>query len=141
MYDNLFTKLKVGGVELANRVCFLAHRTNFARRGRLNERHMAYYRRRAQGGCGLIIVGELAIHAADRPWETMIEAFQPAIVDDYRRLTTAVHEFETRIFAQLNHHGFQSSGSITRQAVWGPSDGSPLCQSGGCLRTGYHSPF
>ena len=121
MYENLFTTLKVGGVELSNRVCFLAHRTNFARRGRLNERHIAYYRRRAQGGCGLIVVGELAIHAGDRPWEAMIEAYQPQVVDDYRRLTAAVHEFDTRIFAQLNHHGFQSSGSITRQAIWGPS--------------------
>ncbi|UCD78796.1 MAG: FAD-dependent oxidoreductase [Desulfobacterales bacterium] len=121
MYDNLFTTLKVGSVELTNRVCFLAHRTNFARRGRLDERHIAYYRRRAQGGCGLVIVGELSIHAADRPWEAMIEAFRPEVVDDYRRLTTAVHEFETRIFAQLNHHGFQSSGAISREAVWGPS--------------------
>jgi mycofactocin system FadH/OYE family oxidoreductase 2 len=51
----------------------------------------------------------------------MIEAFKPEVVDDYRRLTSAVHEFETRIFAQLNHHGFQSGGSITREAVWGPS--------------------
>ncbi|CAB1063255.1 2,4-dienoyl-CoA reductase [NADPH] (EC [Olavius sp. associated proteobacterium Delta 1] len=121
MYDNLFTKLKVGGVELSNRICFLAHRTNFARRGRLNERHIAYYRRRAQGGCGLVVVGELAIHAGDRPWEAMIEAFQPQVVDDYLRLTDAVHEFDSRIFAQLNHHGFQSSGSISRQAIWGPS--------------------
>ncbi|UCF90549.1 MAG: hypothetical protein JSW39_19955, partial [Desulfobacterales bacterium] len=121
MYGNLFTKLKVGSVELSNRVCFLAHRTNFARRGRLDERHIAYYRRRAQGGCGLVIVGELSIHAADRPSEAMIEAFKPEVVDDYRPLTTAVHEFETRVFAQLNHHGFQSSGAISREAVWGPS--------------------
>jgi 2,4-dienoyl-CoA reductase-like NADH-dependent reductase (Old Yellow Enzyme family) len=118
---HLFEPLHIGNVKLRNRVCFLAHRTNFARRGRLTERHIAYYRRRAQGGCGLIIVGELSIHAGDRPWEAMIEAFKPEVVDDYRRLTSAVHEFETRIFAQLNHHGFQSGGSITREAVWGPS--------------------
>jgi mycofactocin system FadH/OYE family oxidoreductase 2 len=121
MYDNLFSKLKVGSVELANRVCFLAHRTNFARRGRLDERHIAYYRRRAQGGCGLIIVGELAVHCGDRPWEATIAAFRPEVVDDYRQLTSAVHEFETRLFAQLNHHGFQSSGSISREPVWAPS--------------------
>jgi len=121
MYDNLYTELKVGSIELSNRICFLAHRTNFARAGRLTNRHIAYYRRRARGGCGLIIVGELALHEGDRPWEAMVEAYRPEVVDDYRRLTAAVHEFETRIFAQLNHHGFQSSGSITRQAVWGPS--------------------
>ncbi len=118
---HLFEPLHLGNVKLLNRVCFLAHRTNFARRGRLNERHIAYYRRRAQGGCGLIIVGELSIHAGDRPWEAMIEAFKPAVIDDYRRLTSAIHECETRVFAQLNHHGFQSGGSITREAVWGPS--------------------
>jgi mycofactocin system FadH/OYE family oxidoreductase 2 len=118
---HLFEPLHLGNVILPNRVCFLAHRTNFGRKGRLNDRHIAYYRRRAQGGCGLIIVGELSIHTGDRPWEAMIEAFRPEVVDDYRRLTSAVHEFETRIFVQLNHHGFQSSGSITREAVWGPS--------------------
>jgi mycofactocin system FadH/OYE family oxidoreductase 2 len=121
MFDYLFKPLNLRDLILPNRICLLAQRTNFARKGRLNDRHIAYYRRRAQGGCGLIILGELAIHAGDRPWEAMIEAYKPDVVDDYRRLTAAVHEFDTRIFAQLNHHGFQSSGAITREAVWGPS--------------------
>jgi mycofactocin system FadH/OYE family oxidoreductase 2 len=121
MFDYLFKPLNLRDLILPNRICLLAHRTNFARKGLLNDRHIAYYRRRAQGGCGLIILGELAIHAGDRPWEAMIKAYKPDVVDDYRRLTAAVHEFDTRIFAQLNHHGFQSSGAITREAVWGPS--------------------
>lgn len=106
---------------MPNRICFLAHRTNFAKGGRLDDRHVAYYRRRAQGGCGLIIVGDLSIHPNDRPWEAMIEAYDPGVVQDYQRLTEAVHEFESSIFAQLNHYGFQSSGAITRHVVWGPS--------------------
>ena len=121
MFDHLFNPLMMGKVTLPNRICFLAHWTNFAKRGLLNDRHIAYYRRRAEGGCGLIIMGELCIHPNDRPWETMIDAYNPEVVKDYQRLTGAVHEFETRIFAQLCHHGFQSSGAITRQAVWGPS--------------------
>lgn len=106
---------------MPNRVCFLAHRTNFGCKGRLNDRHIAYYRRRARGGCGLIIVGELSIHPNDRPWESMIETFSPEAVDDFRKLTQTVHAFGTPIFAQLNHHGFQSNGAITRQETWGPS--------------------
>ena len=121
MYDHLLSPLTLGRVTLPNRICFLAHRTNFARRGLLDDRHVAYYRRRAQGGCGLIIVGELSIHPNDRPWEAMIEAYRAEVVKDYKRLTAAVHEFETPIFAQLNHHGFQSSGAISRHAIWGPS--------------------
>ncbi len=121
MFDNLLSPLNVGNVNLPNRVCFLAHRTNFARNGRLDDRHIAYYRRRARGGCGLIIVGELALHPDDRPWETLIEAHHPDVVADFQKLTDAVHEFDTRIFAQLNHWGFQSSGYVTRKAILGPS--------------------
>jgi len=121
MFDRLFESLKVGRVTLPNRICLSAHRTNFGKRGRLTDQHVAYYRRRARGGCGLVIVGELSIHPADYPWETMIEAYHPEAVHDLRILTRTVHECETRIFAQLNHHGFQSSGAISRTAVQGPS--------------------
>ncbi|QTA81456.1 NADH:flavin oxidoreductase/NADH oxidase [Desulfonema limicola] len=126
MYEHLFSPLKLGKTELANRICLLAHRTNFGRGGVLNDRHIAYYRRRAQGGCGLIIIGELAIHPDDRPWESLIDMQSPGIVGDLKRLTDAVHEFDTRVFAQLNHHGFQSSGHITRKSVWGPSATSDI---------------
>ncbi len=121
MYEHLFLPLKLGNTELQNRICLLAHRTNFGRGGVLNDRHIAYYRRRAQGGCGLIIVSELAIHPNDRPWESMIELQGARVAKDLQRLTDSVHEFDTRVFAQLNHHGFQSSGHITRQCLWGPS--------------------
>jgi mycofactocin system FadH/OYE family oxidoreductase 2 len=121
MFDHLFKPLKIGGTNLKNRICFLAHRTNFAERGRLTGSHMAYYRRRAQGECGLIIVGEISIHPNDRPWESMIEAYHPDAVQVFQDLTGAVHECGSAIFAQLNHHGFQSSGAITRKEIWGPS--------------------
>jgi mycofactocin system FadH/OYE family oxidoreductase 2 len=121
MFDHLFSSLKLGNVEIPNRICFLAHRTNFGKRGRLTDRHIAYYRRRAQGECGLIIVGELSIHPDDRPWDSMIEVYNSDAVKDFHKLTNAVHEHGTSIFAQLNHHGFQSSGLVTRKEIWGPS--------------------
>jgi mycofactocin system FadH/OYE family oxidoreductase 2 len=119
--SNLFVALPMGHTELPNRICFLAHRTNFGRQGLINDRHVAYYQRRAQGGCGLIIVGELSISANDFPYESVIAAYRPEVVEGFYKLTQAVHQFDTRIFAQLSHHGFQSSGHITRNAVWAPS--------------------
>jgi mycofactocin system FadH/OYE family oxidoreductase 2 len=121
MFDFLFSPIKIGTVTLPNRICFLAHRTNFGRRGTFTDRHVAYYARRARGGCGLIIVGELSIHPNDRPYESMIEAYHPQIIKNYRLLGEAVHARGALVFAQLCHRGFQSSGSISRQAVWGPS--------------------
>jgi len=121
MNNSIFSPLPLGSISLPNRICFLAHRTNFGRQGQLNDRHIAYYRRRAQGGCGLIILGELSIDAGDQPWESMIHFYHPSVVKDLRKLTGAVKLHDTRIFAQLTHHGFQSSSAISRQVTWGPS--------------------
>lgn len=118
---HLFTPLKIGSVTIPNRICFLGHRTNFAGKGRLTEDHIAYYQRRAAGGCGLIMVGEITIHPDDRPWASMIEAYHPEAVKDFHRFTDAVHTYGTKLFAKLIHHGFQSSGAITRKEIWGPS--------------------
>jgi len=121
MQEHLFSPLKLRQTELPNRVALLAHRTNFGKTEQVTDRHIAYYKRRAQGGCGLIIVGELAVHPDDRPWESLIALDAPKAAADLRRLTDAVHEHGTRIFAQLNHWGFQSSGYVTRKAILGPS--------------------
>jgi len=121
MSDLLFSPITIGGLQLPNRIAFMAHRTNFSTEGRLNARHRAYYRRRAQGGCGLLVLGELGIHPADMPWESLIRAYDPQIIKDYARLAEAVHEEGAKIFARLNHHGFQSSGALSRREVWGPS--------------------
>jgi mycofactocin system FadH/OYE family oxidoreductase 2 len=121
MFDSLFNSIHLGRLTLPNRVCFLCHRTNFAKKGRITDRHVAYYRRRAMGGCGLIIVGEFSIHPNDRPWEAMIETHDSGVVKDFQSLTNAIHAFDTKVFANLNHYGFQSSGAITRQACIAPS--------------------
>ncbi len=121
MFVHLFNPLQIGAITLPNRICFQAHRTNFTQNGRLTDRHIAYYSRRAQGKCGMIILGEICIHPDDVPWESMIEIYNPDAVNDFRKLTGAIHKHGTVVLAQLCHHGFQSSGSITRKAIWGPS--------------------
>jgi mycofactocin system FadH/OYE family oxidoreductase 2 len=126
MYDILFKPLAFGNVTLPNRACFLAHRTNFSKQGELNDRHIAYYTRRAMGGCGLIIVGELCIHPNNRPWESLINFYDSSAEKEIKRLTESIHNHGALVFAQLNHHGFQSSGAITRKEVWGPSASSDI---------------
>jgi mycofactocin system FadH/OYE family oxidoreductase 2 len=126
MFDRLFTPLTLGATTIENRACFLAHRTNFSKRGELNEKHIAYYTRRAMGGCGLIILGELCIHPQNRPWESLVNLYDPSAIRQFKKLTDAVHSHNSRIFAQLIHHGFQSSGAITRREVWGPSANSDI---------------
>ncbi len=117
----LFSPLRIGRVEVANRISFSAHLTNLAEHGLPNERLTQYLAARAQGGTGLIITEEQSVHPTDQAYEHLIEAFRPEVIPLYRRLTRAVHEHDTRIFAQLNHNGQQCSGALSRLPVWAPS--------------------
>ncbi|MBU2600974.1 MAG: mycofactocin system FadH/OYE family oxidoreductase 2 [Actinobacteria bacterium] len=117
----LFSPLRIGRVEVPNRISFSAHLTNLAEHGLPTDRLTHYLAARARGGAGLIITEEQSVHPTDRAYEHLIEAFLPEVVAEYRKLTRAVHEFDTRIFAQLNHNGQQCSGHLSRLPVWAPS--------------------
>ena len=117
----LFSPLKIGRVAVPNRISFSAHLTGFARESLPSDRHAAYYAARARGGTGLIITEEQSVHPTDRAYEKLIEAFRPEVLPGYKKITRAVHEYETRIFAQLNHNGQQCSGALSRLPVWAPS--------------------
>lgn len=126
MFDHLLSSIDLGKIVLPNRIGFLAHRTNFAPKGCVSDQHTAYYRQRAKGGCGLIIMGELCIDPNDRPWASMIEAYDTRVIKGFQALTEAIHEYDTKVLANLNHHGFQSSGAITRKVCLSPSPQSDI---------------
>ena len=120
-FKYLFSPLRLGGVTIPNRISFSAHMTNFGQGNRISPQHVSYYRERARGGAGLIITEELSVHPSDHPYPKLVFAFESEVVEGYRELTAAVHEYPTKIFAQLNHNGSQGDGSLTGRPVWGPS--------------------
>lgn len=123
-FKYLFSPLKIGSVVVPNRIHFAAHMTNFGEDHLISDQHIWYYRERAKGGCGLITTEELSVHPSDHPYDKLVEAFDPKAVAGFRKLTETIHQFDTRIFAQLNHNGMQADGKISRLPVWGPSAGS-----------------
>jgi mycofactocin system FadH/OYE family oxidoreductase 2 len=120
-FKYLFSPLRIGRVVVPNRVSFSAHLTNFAEKCLPSERHVFYLAARARGGTGLIITEEQSVHPTDRAYEKLVEAFRPEVIPGYKKITRAVHEYETKIFVQLNHNGQQCSGALSRLPVWAPS--------------------
>jgi mycofactocin system FadH/OYE family oxidoreductase 2 len=120
----LFSPLQIGSVVVQNRIHFAAHMTNFGEDQKISERHIQYYRERARGGCGLITTEEMTVHPSDHAYEKLVDAYKPEVIPGYKKLTQSIHEYDTKIFAQLNHNGMQADGTISRLPVWGPSPGS-----------------
>ncbi|HIJ96352.1 MAG TPA: mycofactocin system FadH/OYE family oxidoreductase 2 [Desulfuromonadales bacterium] len=121
MFPNLFSPLKIGSVEVKNRISFQPHLTNLAVGNLPSERQMYYWGERAKGGAGLVITEELTVHPTDMAYEKLIDVYHPEVIPGFKKITDYVHQYDSKIFAQLNHNGQQGDGSISRLPVWAPS--------------------
>ena len=120
MFPYLFSPLKIGTVEVKNRISFQPHLTNFAVNCLPSERQMYYWGERAKGGAGLIITEEMSVHPTDMAYEKLIDVYHPEVIPGFKKITDYVHQFDAKIFAQLNHNGQQCDGTISRLPVWAP---------------------
>jgi len=120
-YQYLFTPIRIGSTIISNRIVFAAHLTNLAEENMPGPRLTAYYTERARGGCGLIITEEQSVHPSDWAYQKLIHGFDPHVIPAYRRMTRAVHDYGTKMFAQINHNGMQASSIYSRRPVPGPS--------------------
>jgi mycofactocin system FadH/OYE family oxidoreductase 2 len=121
MFQYLFSPLKIGKVEVKNRLSFQPHLTNFAVNCHPSERHMYYWGERAKGGVGLIITEEMSVHPTDMAYEKLIDVYHHTVIPGFKKITDFVHSYDGKIFAQLNHNGQQCDGTISRLPVFAPS--------------------
>jgi mycofactocin system FadH/OYE family oxidoreductase 2 len=121
MFPYLFSPLKLGTVEVKNRISFQPHLTNLAVNNLPSEQQMYYWGERAKGGAGLIITEELTVHPTDMSYEKLIDVYHKEVIPGFKKITDYVHQFDAKIFAQLNHNGQQGDGSLSRLPVWAPS--------------------
>ena len=116
-FENLFTPIKIGTIEVKNRIVMPPMTSNFASEtGAANQRVIDYYVERAKGGAGLIIVEATCI---DSPVGRLDDPLQLCIDDDmfiagFNDLCEAVHETDTKIALQLHHAGRETTLEITQ---------------------------
>ena len=105
-YDHLFSPGKIGSVRISNKIVFLPHFTGIETNdATIKDTHINYFVERAKGGTGLLIIDSHAVHPLGKMSPKYIEAWDKKVVPGYKRLSTAVHEFGSKIFVQLSHAG------------------------------------
>jgi 2,4-dienoyl-CoA reductase-like NADH-dependent reductase (Old Yellow Enzyme family) len=121
MTDVIFTPKEIGSTTIRNRVVFLAHETGFAENGLPTERDVEYYRARARGGVGLIIgPSSMLVHpSASNPMYAT--GYDPEIIPRLQQIANACHQYDTKVFAQLQHTGGEDSGEHAMHETWAPS--------------------
>lgn len=104
MYEQLLSPVKVGGLELPNRVVMLPMGIGMsAHDGRSTPEEAAYYAERARGGTGLLITG--ATFVTD-DFEVLSPTLARITTDDhipgYRAMADAVHHVGGRVSLQIS---------------------------------------
>lgn len=108
MMDNanpLFSPFRLRGLELPNRFVMPAMQRGFCVDGAPTEKLAAYYRRRAEGGVGLIIGESCAVDHPSATRQPGAARMNAATRDSWRHCVEEVHAAGGHMFIQLWHEG------------------------------------
>jgi len=121
MFKHLFSPIRIGTVDVKNRLVCLPHGTMFAENGLPSETHLGYYSEKAKGGVGLIIMEISQVHPTSKDMLGLIRGYDKDCVAKYRRITESVHSYDCRIFSQIGHTGRQTNSMVSERPLWAPS--------------------
>ncbi|MDB5714810.1 MAG: hypothetical protein JWO15_2207 [Sphingomonadales bacterium] len=114
-FDLVFSPIRIGSVEIPNRIVRTAHGTGFARPD-ITDQFIDYHAERAKGGCGLSVLEAAAVHPSTG---LDLALYTDVILSGYQRLMAAINPYGMKVFQQLWHGGNLYPGA----------DGPPLAVS------------
>ena len=125
-FPHVFTPLTIRHRTLRCRINLGAHTTNMSEGGLPSERHIAYYRERALGGAGMIVVEPVPVHATAVLTRGNFRADDDSVVPHFRRLTETCHEAAAAdggvvMIQQLYHVGQHGDAANSFREHWSPS--------------------
>lgn len=103
-YPHLFSPVSIRNLQLRNRIAMTAMHLGYTPEGEVTDRLTAFYRRRAQGGVGLIIVGGCPIDP-DGGMPNMVRIDEDRFISGLVTLAGAVKAEGAAIAAQLYQAG------------------------------------
>jgi 2,4-dienoyl-CoA reductase (NADPH2) len=116
------TSIRIGAIEISNRIAMAPMKTAFGTEdGQVTQRMIAYFRRRAQGGVGLIFAEPLCIDKRGKEHPKQLGIDGEEKIKGLRGLTDAVHDEGAKIFAHLNHGGRAAPPRASGNAPEAPS--------------------
>jgi 2,4-dienoyl-CoA reductase-like NADH-dependent reductase (Old Yellow Enzyme family) len=118
---NVFRPLRIGGVELRNRIFVPAHTTNYGEDNLPSDRHLAYHQSRARGGAALLIFEGIRVHRSSLGRRQGVNGYERHAIPRFRRIARAVQAEGARLFGQVIHLGRHIDGNFTRTPSWSAS--------------------
>lgn len=122
MYEKLFQPIKIGTMEVKNRLVVPAMSTLTATlEGAATEQFIAYHERKAKGGWGLIITEYYGVAPYVGFFPRMLGIWNEELIESHRELTERVHAAGAKIAAQISHSGRETYIAVSDENLVAPS--------------------
>ena len=122
-FAHVFEPLRLRHKTLTSRINFGAHTANMAEDGLPGARHIGYYRERALGGAGMIVVEPIPVHRTGVLTRGNFRHDDDAVIPAFKRLTEACREAnpDVVLIQQLYHVGQHGDADNSFAPNWSPS--------------------
>ncbi len=120
-YGALFNPFSICNVEIPNRIVFQPHFTALGSADGLpTDAHRSYHEARAAGGAGLLIFESMSVHPEGKMSRHFVDAWDPKVIEPFKKIVNAVHKHGSKFFGQLTHSGHTSLEHPT-PIMWAPT--------------------
>lgn len=128
--ETLFTPLRIGSMEVKNRIAMAPMTTNWAPSdGTVPERIIDYLEERARGGVGLIIFETVVVDERFPYIMQSIGLWDDSLIPSFKRFVDAMHAHGAKVAPQISHPGPESFSFLKGFQPVGPSP--TLCKMTG----------
>jgi 2,4-dienoyl-CoA reductase-like NADH-dependent reductase (Old Yellow Enzyme family) len=113
--QDLFSPFYIGPVKLKNRIIMAPMETNMpSLNGEVNDRVIQYYKERAEGGVGAIIVEFTCVDSpVGKGTEAQLVIDRDGYIPGHTYLVEEIQKYNCKAFLQLHHAGRQTNQKIT----------------------------
>lgn len=123
----------IGNVQIKNRVSMAPAERGYGNMdGSVTQRYIDYLVERAKNGVGMITVESTYIDWVGHGRLYQLGLYDDTLIPSHHRLTEALHQYGTKVVAEIQHAGRQTSATVTGLRPVGPS-AVPCIPSGGDL--------
>jgi 2,4-dienoyl-CoA reductase-like NADH-dependent reductase (Old Yellow Enzyme family)/thioredoxin reductase len=123
-YPNLFSPIKIGNVTLKNRIISApSSQADINRDGTLNPYNIAYYARKAKGGCSLVTIGDGIVHPTGQDHPRQVFLYTDDCLPSLMRCAEEIHRYDCLASYELSHGGITCDPAfIGGRRPLGPSE-------------------
>ncbi|MCP5004084.1 MAG: FAD-dependent oxidoreductase [Planctomycetes bacterium] len=112
--SKLFDPIKIGCIEIKNRLAMSAMDLGFTSDGSVNKRFIDFYTERARGGVGLIVIGGCYPEMNGKVWKSIIGLDKDNYIPGLKEFADKMHKSNVKVAAQLLHGGRSASSFFTK---------------------------